>query len=184
MENRKFVLTMVYSFYTHYGIGICMNYLVFFIQMFSYSFWTHEIRDCAHLHVSVSAFPLYLNVIWTRFFLELKYAIQINNALFLCFKVLKNHGASAGASMSHSHSPSQIMPILIIPPSVSAWLDTAKEYFDKTGKCSLCIVHMEKLLIDESTHFISVVPFATTFTFWDMDHSWDHSSHFHERSCK
>lgn len=35
-------------------------------------------------------------------------------------KVLKNHGASAGASMSHSHSPSQIMPILIIPPSVSA----------------------------------------------------------------
>ncbi|XP_002525433.2 ADP-glucose phosphorylase [Ricinus communis] len=93
-------------------------------------------------------------------------------------QVFKNHGASAGASMSHSHS--QIMALPIIPPSVSARLDGTKEYFDNTGKCSLCVVHMEKILIDESTHFISIVPFAATFPFeiWIIPR--DHSSHFHD----
>ncbi|KAF8392769.1 hypothetical protein HHK36_021006 [Tetracentron sinense] len=35
-------------------------------------------------------------------------------------QVFKNHGASAGASMSHSHS--QIMALPIVPPTVSARL--------------------------------------------------------------
>ncbi|OAY41942.1 ADP-glucose phosphorylase [Manihot esculenta] len=97
-------------------------------------------------------------------------------------QVFKNHGASAGASLSHSHS--QIMALPVIPPSVSARLDGTKEYFDKTGKCSLCVVHTEKLLIDESTHFFSIVPFAATFPFeiWIIPR--DHSSHFHELKCE
>lgn len=96
--------------------------------------------------------------------------------------MFKNHGASAGASLSHSHS--QIMALPVIPPSVSARLDGTKEYFDKTGKCSLCVVHTEKLLIDESTHFFSIVPFAATFPFeiWIIPR--DHSSHFHELKCE
>ncbi|KDP39707.1 hypothetical protein JCGZ_02727 [Jatropha curcas] len=93
-------------------------------------------------------------------------------------QVFKNHGASAGASMSHSHS--QIIALPVIPPSVFARLDGTKEYFDKTGKCSLCVVHKERLFIDESTHFISIVPFAATFPFeiWIIPR--DHCSHFHE----
>ncbi|XP_050235831.1 ADP-glucose phosphorylase [Mercurialis annua] len=93
-------------------------------------------------------------------------------------QVFKNHGASAGASMSHSHS--QIVALPVIPPSVSARLDGTKEYFDKTGKCSLCEIDKEKLLIDESTHFISIIPFAASFPFeiWIIPR--DHSSHFHE----
>ncbi|XP_065852223.1 ADP-glucose phosphorylase isoform X3 [Euphorbia lathyris] len=93
-------------------------------------------------------------------------------------QVFKNHGASAGASMSHSHS--QIMALPIIPPSVSARLDGTKEYFEKMGKCCLCVVNMEKFLIDETTHFISIVPFAATYPFeiWIIPR--DHSSHFHE----
>ncbi|WCJ43643.1 UTP:galactose-1-phosphate uridylyltransferase ribose-5-phosphate adenylyltransferase [Euphorbia peplus] len=93
-------------------------------------------------------------------------------------QVFKNHGASAGASMSHSHS--QIMGLPIIPPSVSARLDGTKEYFEKTGKCCLCVVDTEKLLINETTHFTSIVPFAATYPFeiWIIPR--DHSSHFHE----
>ncbi|KAJ4824627.1 hypothetical protein Tsubulata_016341 [Turnera subulata] len=93
-------------------------------------------------------------------------------------QVFKNHGASAGASMSHSHS--QIMALPIIPSSVSARLDGMKEHFDNTGKCSLCEIQGGELLINETSHFISIVPFAATFPFeiWIIPR--DHSSHFHE----
>ncbi|KAK4414338.1 ADP-glucose phosphorylase [Sesamum alatum] len=93
-------------------------------------------------------------------------------------QVFKNHGASAGASMSHSHS--QIMALPIVPPTASARIQSMKEDFAQTGKCGLCQVRQDDLLIDESTHFISVVPFAATFPFeiWIVPR--DHSSHFHE----
>ena len=56
-----------------------------------------------------------------------------------------------------------------------------KQYFDETGKCSVCEIQVKKeLLIEESTHFISIVPFAATFPFemWIIPRL--HSSHFHE----
>ncbi|OVA00854.1 Galactose-1-phosphate uridyl transferase [Macleaya cordata] len=92
-------------------------------------------------------------------------------------QVFKNHGASAGASMSHSHS--QLLALPIVPPTVSSRIDSMKEYFNETGNCALCQVLSEELLIDESTHFFSIVPFAATFPFeiWLVPR--DHSSHFH-----
>jgi len=104
--------------------------------------------------------------------------LSITTVFAFHFKVFKNHGASAGASMSHSHS--QILALPVIPSSVSARLEGMKEYFEKTGKCSLCEVRAKELLIDESSHFISVVPFAATFPFeiWIIPRV--HSSHFHE----
>ncbi|CAK9155929.1 unnamed protein product [Ilex paraguariensis] len=80
--------------------------------------------------------------------------------------------------MSHSHS--QIMSLPIVPPTVSARFASMKDHFDLTGKCSLCEIRSKDLLIDESTHFISIVPFAATFPFeiWIIPR--DHSSHFHE----
>lgn len=93
-------------------------------------------------------------------------------------KVFKNHGASAGASMTHSHS--QMVGLPVIPPSVSTRLDSMKEYFNQTGKCSICHVPTKDLLVDESVHFISVVPYAASFPFelWIVPR--DHVSHFHE----
>lgn len=97
---------------------------------------------------------------------------------FCHLKVFKNHGASAGASMSHSHS--QIMALPVVPPSVSARLDSMKQHFDQTGRCSLCDIRSNDLLIDESAHFISIVPFAATFPFEIWIVPVDHSSHFHD----
>ncbi|KAE8650263.1 hypothetical protein Csa_009807 [Cucumis sativus] len=93
-------------------------------------------------------------------------------------QVFKNHGASAGASMTHSHS--QIVGLPVIPPSVTTRLDSMKQYFNQTGKCSLCHVPTKDLLVDESVHFISVVPYAASFPFelWIVPR--DHVSHFHE----
>jgi len=92
-------------------------------------------------------------------------------------QVFKNHGASAGASMSHSHS--QIIALPIIPPSLSTRLTAMKEHFDQTGKCILCEVPPKELLIHESRHFISIVPFAATYAFeiWIIPRH--HSAHFH-----
>ncbi|KAI3919035.1 hypothetical protein MKX01_002430 [Papaver californicum] len=92
-------------------------------------------------------------------------------------QVFKNHGASAGASMSHSHS--QIMGLPIVPPTASSRIISMKEYFHETGKCGLCQVRSEELLIGESTHFFSIVPFAASFAFeiWIIPR--DHSLHFH-----
>ncbi|KAJ0078734.1 hypothetical protein Patl1_22943 [Pistacia atlantica] len=93
-------------------------------------------------------------------------------------QVFKNHGASAGASLSHSHS--QILALPVIPPTVSGRLCSMKEYFDQTGKCGLCEVQPKDLLIDETTYFTSIVPFAATFPFeiWIIPQY--HSSHFHD----
>ncbi|XP_059647320.1 ADP-glucose phosphorylase [Cornus florida] len=93
-------------------------------------------------------------------------------------QVFKNHGASAGASMSHSHS--QLMALPIVPPTVSARMENMKEYFDQKGKCSLCENPLNDLLIDKSTHFISIVPFAATFPFEMWIIPQEHTSHFHE----
>ncbi|KAJ0014832.1 hypothetical protein Pint_20167 [Pistacia integerrima] len=68
----------------------------------------------------------------------------------------------------------------VIPPTVSGRLCSMKEYFDQTGKCGLCEVQPEDLLIDETTYFTSIVPFAATFPFeiWIIPRY--HSSHFHD----
>ncbi|KAM7272296.1 hypothetical protein ACFE04_026959 [Oxalis oulophora] len=93
-------------------------------------------------------------------------------------QVFKNHGASAGASLSHTHS--QILSLPVIPPKVAARMDAMKEYFNEKGKCNLCQVQPSDLIINESRYFISIVPFAASFPFemWIIPR--DHSSHFHE----
>ncbi|GAU47817.1 hypothetical protein TSUD_137850 [Trifolium subterraneum] len=93
-------------------------------------------------------------------------------------EVFKNHGAAAGASMSHSHS--QMIALPVIPPSVSSRLGSMKDFFDQTGKCCICEIQRENLLIDSSTYFFSLVPYAASFPFeiWIVPRY--HSAHFHE----
>lgn len=93
-------------------------------------------------------------------------------------QVFKNYGASAGASMTHSHS--QIIGLPFVPPTVSTRLDSLKEVFDKSGKCGLCEAASEDILINESNHFLAIVPFAASFPFevWIIPR--DHTSYFHD----
>ena len=93
-------------------------------------------------------------------------------------KVFKNHGASAGASLSHSHS--QILALPVIPTTASTRLDSMKEYHNQTGRCILCDIKTDQLLIDETSHFISIAPFASTYAFETWIVPRYHSSHYHE----
>ncbi|KAG0473782.1 hypothetical protein HPP92_015639 [Vanilla planifolia] len=100
------------------------------------------------------------------------------NELVEYVQVFKNYGASAGASMTHSHS--QMIGIPLIPPTVSARLASLKELFDKSGKCVLCEARAEDLLINESNHFFAIVPFAASFPFEIWIIPKDHTSYFHD----
>ncbi|KAG9452021.1 hypothetical protein H6P81_004925 [Aristolochia fimbriata] len=102
----------------------------------------------------------------------------LSNEAIQYVQIFKNHGASAGASMSHSHS--QIMGLPVVPPTVTTRLQNMKERYEKTGKCGVCEIKPGELLIDESSHFYSMVPFAACFPFeiWIIPRN--HSSHFHE----
>lgn len=84
--------------------------------------------------------------------------------------------------MSHSHS--QMLSLPIVPPSVSTRLNSMKEHFNQTGKCSLCQVQSKDLLINETSHFISIAPYASLFPFeiWIIPRG--HSSHFDELDNK
>lgn len=112
-------------------------------------------------------------------FLAHKHRIeQLDNGFIKYIQVFKNHGASAGASLSHSHS--QLMGLPFIPPTVSARLDSMKEHFSRTGKCGLCEIRAEEILVNESAHFFSIVPFAASYPFeiWVIPRV--HSPYFHE----
>ncbi|KAG6473604.1 ADP-glucose phosphorylase-like [Zingiber officinale] len=93
-------------------------------------------------------------------------------------QVFKNYGASAGASMAHSHS--QIVGLPLVPPLVSTRLDSMKKFYDMTGKCSLCEVLSNNLLVAETVHYFAIVPFAASYAFevWIVPRG--HTVHFHE----
>uniref|UniRef100_A0A0E0HX63 Galactose-1-phosphate uridyl transferase N-terminal domain-containing protein n=1 Tax=Oryza nivara TaxID=4536 RepID=A0A0E0HX63_ORYNI len=93
-------------------------------------------------------------------------------------QVFKNHGASAGASMAHSHS--QMLGTPFVPPSVTTRLNCMKEVFERLGKCSLCEFQSKDILVSETHNFSAIVPFAASYPFeiWIIPRQ--HSSYFHE----
>ncbi|XBH80068.1 ADP-glucose phosphorylase-like [Triticum dicoccoides] len=93
-------------------------------------------------------------------------------------QVFKNQGASAGASMAHSHS--QMLGTPFVPPSVTSRLNCMKEVFERSGKCSLCAVVSKDILVSETHNFSAFVPFAASYPFeiWIVPRQ--HSSYFHE----
>ncbi|KAI4962505.1 hypothetical protein ZWY2020_031099 [Hordeum vulgare] len=78
-------------------------------------------------------------------------------------QVFKNQGASAGASMAHSHS--QMLGTPFVPPSVNSRLNCMKEVFESSGKCSLCAIQSKDILVSETHNFSAIVPFAASYPF-------------------
>lgn len=97
---------------------------------------------------------------------------------FFCGKVFKNHGAQAGASLSHSHS--QILGLPLVPPLVTSRLSSMEEHFKKAGKCGICELRDKELVVDESTYFYSIVPFAAAYPFEIWIVPKEHFPHFHK----
>jgi UDPglucose--hexose-1-phosphate uridylyltransferase len=82
--------------------------------------------------------------------------------------VFKNHGAAAGASLSHPHS--QIIALPILPRRVGEEIEGARNHFNFKDRCVFCdIIRQElqqrKRVILENRFFVAVAPFASTVPF-------------------
>ena len=82
--------------------------------------------------------------------------------------IFKNHGYSAGASLSHSHS--QLIALPMIPKNVREEISGANTYYEYKERCIFCdIIAQEKeeniRLICENSRFLAFCPFGSRFPF-------------------
>lgn len=82
--------------------------------------------------------------------------------------IFKNHGATAGTSLEHQHS--QIIATPIIPPQLRDRLEGVREFYKSKGCCIFCYVleaehKQEKRIVLETSHFVSLVPYAALSPF-------------------
>ncbi|MFO7675438.1 MAG: galactose-1-phosphate uridylyltransferase [bacterium] len=93
--------------------------------------------------------------------------------------VFKNEGASAGASLSHSHS--QLIATPVIPVLVKEEIAGARRYHDFRGRCVFCDMVKQELteaarLVDVNDGFVAFAPWAPRFPFETWVVARDHYS--------
>jgi len=77
--------------------------------------------------------------------------------------LFRNHGARSGASLVHPHA--QIIALALVPPRLQAMADWGSRQGTQTGQCPTCAelareLPAAKRIIEESTNFVALVPFA------------------------
>ena len=80
----------------------------------------------------------------------------------------RNHGAEAGASVTHPHS--QVMALPIIPRLVRDLLQGAGDYYGANGRCVYCDLVAQELragvrVVLETPHFVVLAPYASRFAY-------------------
>lgn len=97
--------------------------------------------------------------------------------------IFKNHGASAGATLEHSHS--QLIAMPIIPTSVQDELNGCRNHFQHKERCIYCDILRQDLsdgdrVVAENPEFLCVTPFAPRFPFemWILPKR--HAAYFEE----
>jgi UDPglucose--hexose-1-phosphate uridylyltransferase len=90
------------------------------------------------------------------------------DARFEYILIFKKHGASAGASLAHSHS--QIIAMPTIPVRVKQEIEGSKNYYDYKERCVFCDIIREETeanirIVSENEDFICISPFASRFPF-------------------
>ena len=95
--------------------------------------------------------------------------------------VFKNHGAAAGATLTHAHT--QIIGLPFVPATIQQELDGGRRHGEATGRCVFCsLLEQErsagKRVIFESASFIALAPYASRFPceVWILPKA--HGSHF------
>lgn len=95
--------------------------------------------------------------------------------------LFKNEGASAGATLEHTHS--QLIALPVVPKSVREEMEGAKGYHDIKERCLFCdMIRQESKAGDrvvmETDRFIVLEPYAARFPFetWIMPKQ--HKSHY------
>jgi UDPglucose--hexose-1-phosphate uridylyltransferase len=82
--------------------------------------------------------------------------------------VFKNHGAAAGASLTHSHS--QLIALPVIPKRVLEEMTSCREYYRFRDRCVICDVIVQEMdqkvrIVEETGEFLAFAPYAPRFPF-------------------
>src|SRR6476661_749096 len=82
--------------------------------------------------------------------------------------IFKNHGATAGATLEHSHS--QLIALPIIPTSVQEELDGCRAHYFQKERCIYCDILRQDIadgdrIVAENPEFLCVTPYAPRFPF-------------------
>ncbi|MBN1946877.1 MAG: galactose-1-phosphate uridylyltransferase [Bradymonadales bacterium] len=82
--------------------------------------------------------------------------------------VFKNHGALAGATLSHPHS--QLIALPVVPHSVQEEMSGARRFYEYRDRCIFCDIIQQEIrdgrrVIFESDRYLCIAPFASRFPF-------------------
>jgi UDPglucose--hexose-1-phosphate uridylyltransferase len=82
--------------------------------------------------------------------------------------IFKNHGAAAGASLTHSHS--QLIALPVIPKRVMEEMLGCKEYYRFRDRCLFCDIVVQEMdqkvrIVEETGEFLAFSPYAPRFPF-------------------
>jgi UDPglucose--hexose-1-phosphate uridylyltransferase len=77
--------------------------------------------------------------------------------------LFRNHGSRSGASLVHPHAQAIALPL--VPPRLQAMSDWADRQGAQTGCCPTCAelareIEAAERVVEESSHFVALVPFA------------------------
>ncbi len=97
--------------------------------------------------------------------------------------IFHNHGAEAGASLSHPHS--QIITTPLIDVDLIRALENAQSYYKKNKKCVYCEMNkwdqkVRERIVFENKDFLVVCPFASKAAFQMIISPKEHLSNFEE----
>lgn len=97
--------------------------------------------------------------------------------------IFKNHGKTAGASLSHPHS--QLIATPMVPIRVRQEMDGAQRYYEYKERCVFCDIVSEELLsgkriVGENNGFLAFEPYAGRFPFETWIIPKLHTGHFEE----
>jgi UDPglucose--hexose-1-phosphate uridylyltransferase len=82
--------------------------------------------------------------------------------------IFKNHGAAAGASLTHSHS--QLIALPVIPKRVIEEMLGCKDYYRFRDRCLFCDIVVQEMdqkvrIVEETGEFLAFSPYAPRFPF-------------------
>jgi UDPglucose--hexose-1-phosphate uridylyltransferase len=82
--------------------------------------------------------------------------------------LFRNRGSRAGASQDHPHA--QIVALDLVPPRLTALIETGLRHFQREGRCATCAEldvdrHDGRRVVEDSAHFVALVAFAAEHPF-------------------
>jgi len=140
----------------------------------------HEViitRDHAK-HIALMSTPQVMEIINAY---QERYLNLMNKRFVDYISIFHNHGAAAGASISHPHS--QLIAMPIVDPDVHRSLNGSANYWHQNKECVHCVMiewekSDKKRIVFENKDFVAFCPFASRAAFEVRIYPKFHSPYF------